>query len=564
MDASAQAANAAMDTPAQQKRRRFSEKTPSPQSTSSSSTDSFSGSPASSENDPFGDSGEALGPLPERLNFDACENLEPQSDGVDLDGEVKISKAVYNFLAYARRRKLRQCTNPQYRKRLYDKFSLKGKDTPGKIKVLTELVKASDTDNPVIPEIEAVLKALQHHRKYECARSSNALFTYQGDWGLIEDVSDEKMSSVIEMAQGSMEMQLDYDQRRVQAAVDMIRPFDSVKQLHEALSAMVLQVVAVKFLHIWGFTLELCPKTLLEERKLRLHAHVYVARKDRFRFVLTDFTFLGSIPYLGEGILGVTSTRTSSRNFSGLYYVLAPKVGTVTCATNFPAFTHFPVTPQWILTLLQSQKMTYDTARRELVRTAKDVIRTLPTIDKWRNEVQRQELKVVTEKVASQLAAARKAFVNLPEVQDWIEDHKEVKFRYKFLVLTGGSGLGKTQFAMGLVAPGRALELNMAATGDPDLRDFDVSVHDLLLFDEMAAKYIILHKKLFQAPPAMLTLGNSSTNCHAYSVWVYQKLLVVSTNRWDAELMQLPSVDADWLNANAVVIRVVAPLWVVD
>ena len=564
MDASPQAANAAMESPAPPKRRRFREKTPSPQSAASSSTASFSGSPAVCENDPLGDSRAALGPLPERLNFDACENPELHSDSVNQDTEVKISKAVYNALAYARRRKLAQCENPQYRKRINDRLSLKGKDTLGKIKVLTDLAKSADKENPVIPEIEAVIKALQHQRKFESSRASSFMFTYQGDWGLIEDVSDEKMSSVIDMAQGSMEMQLDYDQRRIQAAVDMVAALDSVKQLHEGMFAMVHQVVSLKFLNTWAFTWELCPKTLLEERKVRLHAHVYVARKERFRFVLTDFAFLGTTPHLAEGILGVTQTRSSSRNFSGLYYVLAPKVGTVTCATNSPAFTHFPVSPQWVLTLLQSQKMTYETARRELVRTAKDVIRTIPTIDKWRMEMQRQQLKYYSDKVASQLAAKRKAFVHIPEVQDWIEDHKEVKFRYKFLVLTGGSGLGKTQFAMGLVAPGKALELNMAATGDPDLKEYDVSVHDLLLFDEMAAKYIVVHKKLFQAPPAVLTLGNSSTNCHAYSVWVHQKLLVVSTNRWEAELAQLPSVDADWLKANSVVIRVVAPLWVVD
>ena len=89
MDASPQAANTAMESPAPPKRRRFREKTPSPQSAASSSTDSFSGSPAESENDPLGDSRSALGPLPERLNFDACEYPELHSDSLNQDAEVK-------------------------------------------------------------------------------------------------------------------------------------------------------------------------------------------------------------------------------------------------------------------------------------------------------------------------------------------------------------------------------------------------------------------------------------------------------------------------------------------
>ena len=136
--------------------------------------------------------------------------------------------------------------------------------------------------------------------------------------------------------------------------------------------------------------------------------------------------------------------------------------------------------------------------------------------------------------------------------------------RYKFLVPNGESGLGKTQFALSLVPTGRGLELNMAATNTPDLKQYDAVLHDLILFDEMKAQDVLLHKKLFQAPASMLSMGNSATNCHAYTRWLHQKLLVVSTNRWDIEMAEMRSVDADWLKANSVVIHVVAPLWVVQ
>ena len=164
----------------------------------------------------------------------------------------------------------------------------------------------------------------------------------------------------------------------------------------------------------------------------------------------------------------------------------------------------------------------------------------------------------------TRLLAVRSAFVTIPAVEDWVKDHNETKFRYKFLVLSGESGLGKTQFCVGLVPRGRALELNMAATEDPDLRAYDHAEHDLILFDEMAARCILKHKKLFQAPPVAIGMANSATNCHAFRVWVHQKLLVVSTNRWDFELHTMPYCDKEWLECNSVVVRVTRPLWVTE
>ena len=211
----------------------------------------------------------------------------------------------------------------------------------------------------------------------------------------------------------------------------------------------------------------------------------------------------------------------------------ADKVGTVFVDTNCMPFAGFPVASAWILELLHSHRMTYQTARLELVRCAKDVLQTIATVDQWRQEMQAAQLKAHVKQVQAALSAQRRAFVIIPEVEAWVAEHEEVRDRYKFLVLTGKSGLGKTEYAMGLVALGKGLELNMAATNTPDLRQYDSSTHDLLLFDEMHAKDILLHKKLFLSPPRALTMGYSGTNCTACAVWVHQKLIVVCTSRWD-------------------------------
>ena len=166
--------------------------------------------------------------------------------------------------------------------------------------------------------------------------------------------------------------------------------------------------------------------------------------------------------------------------------------------------------------------------------------------------------------VQRHLAAAAKPFVRIESVEQWKEDHKAIRPRYKFLVLVGPSGLGKTQYAKALVPSGRALELNMAAAPEPDLKAFDHETHDLILFDECPAKVILKQKKLFQAPAVKVALAASVTGCYSYTVWVHQKLLVVCSNVWHYELRSLPSEDRDWLQSNSLVYTAEKPLWCED
>ena len=90
--------------------------------------------------------------------------------------------------------------------------------------------------------------------------------------------------------------------------------------------------------------------------------------------------------------------------------------------------------------------------------------------------------------------------------------------------------MGKTQYALSLLPPQRALELNMASAVEPGLHAYDPAAHDLILFDEMSAAAVLRQKKLMQAPPSLLGLGSSPTNNFTYSVWLHAKLLVVCTN----------------------------------
>ena len=55
----------------------------------------------------------------------------------------------------------------------------------------------------------------------------------------------------------------------------------------------------------------------------------------------------------------------------------------------------------------------------------------------------------------------------------------------------------------------------------------------------------------------------STTNCHAYSVFVSGVGLMIASNTWMTELEDLQRQgDRDWLMANSVLMKVDSPLWI--
>ena len=111
--------------------------------------------------------------------------------------------------------------------------------------------------------------------------------------------------------------------------------------------------------------------------------------------------------------------------------------------------------------------------------------------------------------------------------------------------------------------PSRVLEVNCASCPEPDLREFRVFYHKGILFHEASCTMVLRQKNLFQAPSVPVSLGNSTTNCHAYSVFVSGIGLIIASNTWMAELDQLAcDEDRTWLMANSILVQVTSPLYV--
>ena len=156
-----------------------------------------------------------------------------------------------------------------------------------------------------------------------------------------------------------------------------------------------------------------------------------------------------------------------------------------------------------------------------------------------------------------QLKASVKPFKRYIEIQQWQATFKKVHSRYRFLILEGSSCTGKTFYAKWMDGdPKYCYECNCAATEDPDLRSFDPLLHKTILFDEGTPKMVMRQKKLFQAPPGFVTIGNSATNCHAYTVMVSGTKMVVCSNEWTSKLNQMSDEDKAWLICNSVHVNV--------
>jgi hypothetical protein len=177
-------------------------------------------------------------------------------------------------------------------------------------------------------------------------------------------------------------------------------------------------------------------------------------------------------------------------------------------------------------------------------------------------EIEKEETERVRLKALTCLAHSRQTWRMVPPVILWRAQYETIKDRYKFLVLEGPSGVGKTVFARTLVEEGKEVfELNCAGGCNFDLRQFRYQKHGLILFDEIHAGQVQGARKLFQAGVAPVQLGMSQTCMYAYEVFLHATRLVCCSNAWTSSLAALPTDQQDWLHANSIHVYVDRQLW---
>ena len=380
-------------------------------------------------------------------------------------------------------------------------------------------------------------------KRFRVSSAPQALLTYQGAWGEISCLGIVTGAGVGELPV-------------------FLRKEAEVQQLWEKIQRDAERLAEAQSCEMWGLSLEICPQTLAETGKVRLHGHLALCRRGgKLQAAPASLQLLGTKPHCNHYTASL-ARKGRAASYATMYYCSVNKVGQVFSKASCQPHKDYPVNAEWAWTLLAADKITSVTAREEFIKGKKNLTRHLANLDAYETELAARTMAAEIAAKNVKIEATKKKMVKLPAVTAWMEQIRAVSDRKKFLVLNGPSRLGKTQFAVGLAGAKRTLEVNCAGASHPPLRNFDPKVHNCVIFDEASPRMVLQYRRLFQAPNCQVIIGQSPTNQSSYPVYLNDTALVVCSNTWHLELPALAEADRCWLQANMVYVEVKERLWV--
>ena len=218
----------------------------------------------------------------------------------------------------------------------------------------------------------------------------------------------------------------------------------------------------------------------------------------------------------------------------------------------------------------QAQKLTDDGARAEFLKCFSGAASNLHNLDAVEAATEEAALKAMVAQAEEETrGVCNKPWKQIPEVTRFQEQFQGdvILKRRRILVFDGPSQFGKTECALALVPPGKAVEINCAnCLQEPPLQALYRPVqHDLVLLDECKVALLLKNKRLLQGPPAPVVLGSTQSNRFTYKAFLYKKRIVICSNTWAQELRRCKrKKDREWIRDNTIYYKVREPLWVED
>ena len=125
--------------------------------------------------------------------------------------------------------------------------------------------------------------------------------------------------------------------------------------------------------------------------------------------------------------------------------------------------------PNWILNLVQSKKLETDVAQALLVQCVNSS-RHIRELEVHEEYLQKAAVEKAREEAFRMLTPTLRPSKSYPVVDEFRKQFECPRHRYKFLVLSGPSRVGKTAFARSLCDPHyQTLENTCASGAEPDL-----------------------------------------------------------------------------------------------
>ena len=253
----------------------------------------------------------------------------------------------------------------------------------------------------------------------------------------------------------------------------------------------------------------------------------------------------------------VKMTRSDARIkespiWRGHYYGAVDKTGTLKTAWSASAKPHkaYSVQGTWIQKLWSLGKLSDEVASKEHLASGQRCKAYIDNIEYAAEKRADMKLQAYSEMLAKNYDTDLGPLITPAVVKQWMKTFDNVKKRYKFLVLEGDSGTGKTCCAKRLET--HHLEVNCAGTDTPNLRRFQSLKHRLILWDEGTPSLVIQHKKIFQAGGNLEECAPSNTGCHSYYRLFHGVKMVVCSNDWNKRLAKLNPADRTWIQQNQV------------
>ena len=334
-------------------------------------------------------------------------------------------------------------------------------------------------------------------RKSKCKQARilglNVLLTYIGPWRV-------EMHELTALQKGAS----------IESVCDALRGLEKAKALWTRFKAHALSMMRSLRACDYAVFMKVCPEKYAATGEIILHQHIFLRSAAVMRVtVLAQLSLDGCSPCIGSTIGGLQQVGSRSRaTWAGYFYCCVQKIGGVWSASTRRPFKDFAVQASWVMNLRQSGKISEATCRDLLSDTGVGIARCLADMSKQSQLSEEQEARRILAEANAELTACQKPFQEFAEVSEFLAQFDQCRHRYKFLVITGPSRLGKTMFARTLAKPGwTTLELNCAGGSEPDLRAYRLREHDCIVFDEITAFQVVKQKKLFQAGPFFCGIG---------------------------------------------------------